>query len=147
MGAMQHVEVSRSFSQPIEVVFRRYTDHSSWGEWAGLGRVWLASEGTGERNGIGCVRGFSLSPGLREQVIVFEPPRRMEYRVIAGAFPLTDHHGEVDFDPDGAGTRVIWRVSFRSRIPLTGGLVRRGLTMLFNRILANLARDLDRRGS
>ena len=145
MGAMQQVEVSRSFPQPIDVVFRRYTDHSSWGEWAGLGSVWLASEGTDERDGVGCVRAFSASPGLREQVIVFEPPRRMEYRVVAGAFPLTDHHGIVEFEPDGAGTRVVWRVSFRSRLPLTGGLVRRGLTMLFNRVLARLAADLAQR--
>lgn len=147
MGAMQHVEVSRSFPQPIEVVFRRYTDHTSWGEWTGLGPVWLASEGSGERDGVGCVRAFSRAPGLREQVIVFEPPRRMEYRVVAGAFPLADHHGVVEFEPDGAGTRVLWRVDFRSRIPLTGGLVRRGLTLLFDRILANLARDLERRAA
>lgn len=144
---MQHVEVSRSFPRPIEVVFRRYTDNARWGEWVGLGPVWLAAEGTDERNGVGCVRAFSLAPGLREQVIRFEPPHRMEYRVIAGAFPLADHHGEVVFEPDGAGTRVIWRVSFRSRIPLTGGLIRRGLTMLFNRILANLAADLARRAA
>jgi len=109
--------------------------------------VWLAAEGTHERNGVGCVRAFSLAPGLREQVIRFEPPQRMEYRVIAGAFPLADHHGEVVFEPDGAGTRVIWRVTFRSRIPLTGGLIRRGLTILFNRVLANLATDLARRAA
>lgn len=145
MGAMQQVEVSRTFSQPIDVVFRRYTDHAKWGEWAGLGKVWLASEGNGEQNGVGCVRAFSLAPGLREQVIFFEPSRHMQYQVIAGAFPLADHHGEVEFQPDGAGTRVIWRVRFRSRIPLTGGIVRRGLGLLFKRVLANLAADLDRR--
>lgn len=145
MGAMQQVEVSRTFPQPIEVVFRRYTDHRSWGEWAGLGTVWLAREGVGERDGVGCVRAFSLAPGLREEVFEFEAPRRMVYRVVAGAFPLADHRGVVEFEPDGAGTRVVWRVEFRSRIPLTGGLVRRGLTGLFNRILANLADDLARR--
>jgi hypothetical protein len=69
----------------------------------------------------------------------------MEYRVVAGAFPLADHHGIVEFEPNGAGTRVVWRVSFRSRLPLTGGLVRRGLTMLFNRVLARLAADLAQR--
>lgn len=147
MGAMQLVEVTRSFPWPIEVVFRRYTDHAKWGEWVGLGPVWLAAEGADERNGVGCVRAFSLAPGLREQVTAFEPPFRMEYRVVAGAFPLADHHGEVVFEEDGAGTRITWRVSFRSRLPLTGVLIRRGLTMLFNRVLANLARDLERRAA
>lgn len=141
---MQLVEVTRSFPWPIEVVFRRYTDHAKWGEWVGLGPVWLAAEGSDERNGVGCVRAFKLAPGLREQVIRFEPLQRMEYRVVAGAFPMADHHGEVVFEPDGAGTRITWRVRFRSRIPLTGGLIRRALTMLFNRVLANLDRDLGR---
>jgi len=144
---MQHVEVSRSFPHPIEVVFQRYTDHAKWGEWAGLGPVWLAADGDGERNGVGCVRAFSLAPGLREQVLTFEPLRRMEYRVIRGAFPMADHHGAVLFEPDGAGTRITWRVDFRSRLPLTGGLARRFLIALFERVLARLAADLDRRAA
>lgn len=145
MGAMHRVEVSRSFPQPLEVVFRRYTDHTRWGEWAGFGPVWLAAEGSPERDGVGCVRAFSRAPGLRERITRFEPPRHMDYRIVSGNFPMADHLGEVEFEPQGAGTRVNWRVTFRSRLPLVGSLIERGLRMLFERVLANLARDLDRR--
>ncbi len=143
---MRNVEVQRLFNHPIERVWARYTDHVGWSEWAGMGAVRLEREGAPERDGVGSVRAFAASPGLREEVTVFEPPRHMEYRVIRGAFPLADHHGDVRFEADGSGTRVIWRVSFRSRIPGLGWPVERALTVLFRRMLAGLARDLDRRG-
>jgi uncharacterized protein YndB with AHSA1/START domain len=142
---MQRVEVQRVVDHPIETVFRRYTDHAGWSEWAGMGRVRLARKGSPDENGVGSVRAFSASPGLREEVTCFEPPTRMEYRVIQGAFPLADHHGEVIFAPEGKGTRVTWTVSFRSKIPGLGWVVERALTVLFRRILAGFARDLDTR--
>src|SRR5262249_16665229 len=92
-----------------------------------------------DRNGVGAVRAFLLAPGLREEVTRFEPPERMEYRVTQGAYPLTDHHGEVLFTPDGGGTRVTWTVTFRSKLPPVGGLAAAGLTLLFKRILSRLA--------
>jgi hypothetical protein len=153
MTAPNHVDVQRLFSHPIERVFRRYTDHAGWSDWAGMGPVTLVREGSPDRNGVGSVRAFSAAPGLREEVIAFEPPAapdspsaRMEYRVIQGAFPLTDHHGEVLFSPQGPSTLVTWRVSFRSRVPGLGWPLERGLGALFRRMLGGLARDLDRRG-
>jgi len=108
------------------------------------------------------VRAFSAAPGLREEVVRFEPPSLMEYRVIQGPVPMDQHHGEVRFVPEesghdggdpllnapgpaGHGTRVTWRVSFRSRVPGLGWLLERGLTVMFGRMLGSLARDLDRR--
>jgi uncharacterized protein YndB with AHSA1/START domain len=141
---MRRIEIERAFDHPIERVFRRYTDHAGWTAWAGLGRVWRERDGSPERDGVGCVRAFSLSPGLREEVTRFDPPRRMEYRVTRGAAPIADHHGEVLFAPEGQGTRVTWRVTFRARIPGTGWALERGLGLLFRAILARLARDLGR---
>jgi uncharacterized protein YndB with AHSA1/START domain len=142
---MHDVRVERSFEHPIDAVFDRYTDHVGWSEWAGVGQVRLAREGTPERDGVGCVRAFAVPASLQEEVTAFERPRRMEYRVIRGAFPMTDHRGEVLFAPEGAGTRVTWRVSFRWRLPGTGWLVDRALAAFFRRVLDALARDLDRR--
>ena len=142
---MNQVNVERVIPHPIDKVFARYTDHPGWTDWAGAGPVRLAREGSPHRFGVGAVRSFALVPGLREEVTAFEPPRRMEYRVTQGAFPLADHHGEVLFSPEGDGTRVTWRVSFRSRIPGTGKLLTLGLEALFKRMLASLERDLDKR--
>ncbi len=105
---MRRVEVDRLFPHPTGRVFQRYTDHVGWSEWAGLGRVRLTREGAPDRNGVGAVRAFSVAPGLREEVTVFEPPAagasspaRMEYRVTRGPVPMADHRGEVIFTPEG----------------------------------------------
>jgi uncharacterized protein YndB with AHSA1/START domain len=140
---VEHIEVERLIPHPIERVFSRYTDHVAWSTWAGLGPVRRVRDGSPDPNGVGSVRAFASAPGLREEVIVFEPPRRQEYRVTQGAFPLADHHGEVTFTPEGAGTLVTWRVSFRSKVPGLGWPVARGIAALFRFMLRRLARDLD----
>lgn len=141
---MNHVEVTRELSHPRARVFARYTDHERWGEWTGLGRVRLVKDGAPERDGIGAIRAFAAAGPLREEVTGYEAPSRMTYRIAAGGFPITDHHGEVVFEETGAGTRVTWRVRFRSRLPGTGWLIERGLRRLFTTLLGRLARDLDR---
>lgn len=137
------VEAERFIPHPIERVFHRYTDHEGWSDWAGLGRVRLASEGTPERNGVGAVRTFSLSPGLREEVFAFEPPVLMEYKVTAGLPILRDHHGAVRFYAEEGGTRVVWRVTFRP-VPVIGGVLRKSLVLLFKTMLKRLEKDLNR---
>jgi uncharacterized protein YndB with AHSA1/START domain len=145
MAGKEVVTVERSFDHPVEEVFRRYTDHEGWSRWAGFGKVRLVREGTPERNGLGSVRAFRISPGLREEVTRFEPPARMEYQVVAGPVPMTDHLGEVMFEREGEGTRVTWRVSFRPTLPGAGWVMRQGLQVIFKRALAGLARDLRER--
>lgn len=140
---MQRVAVERLIPHPVEQVFRRYTDNAGWSRWAGVGPVRLVREGAPDKDGVGAVRAFTVAPGLREEVIVFEPPRRQEYQIIQGAFPITDHHGQVIFTEEGRGTLVSWEVTFRSRVPGVGALLERGLKVFFRRILRRLARDLD----
>jgi hypothetical protein len=63
----------------------------------------------------------------------------MTYRIVKG-FPLVrDHFGEVDFEPDGDGTLIIWRCRLQSRIPGLGGPIRRAVTRMFARALDGLA--------
>ena len=142
---MNHVEVTRVLPHPIDRVFARYTDHVGWGEWTGLGPVRLAREGTPHRDGVGCVRAFPRAGSLQEEVLVYEPPTRMEYSMIQGPVPMSDHRGVVRFEPEGEGTRVTWTVDYRWRIPGTGWLSDLGLRLLFERLLAALERDLDAR--
>lgn len=138
---MQHVEVERRFPAPPQEVWDVYTDHAGWTQWAGLGRAWLEREGHTDRNGVGAVRGFA-SGGVKvlEEVLEFEPPKRMTYRIVKGGLPMRDHLGEVLFEPDGDGTRVVWRCRFESRIPGLGGLLQRFITRIFRNALAGLAR-------
>jgi uncharacterized protein YndB with AHSA1/START domain len=138
---MQRVEVREVIPAPPQVVWDRYTDHVSWTQWAGIGKVRLVREGEPPPNGVGCVRAIS-SGGVevQEEVVSFEPPRRMTYRLIKGAVPLRDHFGEVTFEPHADGTLVTWRCQFQSRIPGLGGLSRLFITRLFRTALTGLSR-------
>jgi hypothetical protein len=64
----------------------------------------------------------------------------MTYRLVGGVPLLRDHLGEVRFEPDGDGTRVVWRCRFESRIPGLGGLLRALVTRMFRQALEGLAR-------
>jgi len=139
---MQQVEVERRFDAPPAQVWRVYTDHAGWSAWAGLGSSRLATEGHPDRNGVGAVRCFTTGPtSVYEEVLSFEPPKRMTYRVVRGGIPImTNHFGEVLFEPDGAGTRLIWRCRFDSSVPGLGAPMRWLITRLFTRALAGLAK-------
>lgn len=138
---MQKFEVQQVIDAPVQVVWDRYTDHASWTEWAGLGQVRLVREGAPLRNGVGCVRAISNGPlTVYEEVVSFDPPRRMTYRLVRGPVPMKDHFGEVLFEPNGHGTLVTWRCQFNSAIPGLGGLFRVLIARMFRSTLAKLAR-------
>jgi SAM-dependent methyltransferase/uncharacterized protein YndB with AHSA1/START domain len=142
LRGMQQVEVERRFEASPAQVWKVYTDHAGWSAWAGLGRARLATEGSPDRNGVGAVRCFTTGGvSVFEEVLSFEPPKRMTYRVVRGGIPIMkDHLGEVVLEPDGAGTRLIWRCRFGSRIPGLGAPMRWMVTRLFRQALEGLAR-------
>jgi len=135
---VQHVEVEHRYPQSPQEAWDVYTDHAGWKQWASTPGSRLVKEGVSERNGAGAVRGFI--GGLREEILDFEPPRRMTYRVIAGSFPIRNHHGEVELEPVGEGTRLIWRCRFESKIPGLGPLLERFVSWTFSRSLAGMER-------
>ena len=138
---MQQIEVQQFIAAPVETVWDRYTDHVSWTDWAGVGRVRLERAGVPAPNGVGCVREIS-NLKIYEEVLSFDRPRRMTYRIVRGAVPIRDHRGEVVFDARGGGTLVTWRCQFDSRIPGLGGATRAVLTRVFRNVLHGLARRL-----
>jgi uncharacterized protein YndB with AHSA1/START domain len=137
---MATVEVERILDAPPETVFERYTDHAGWSSWAGIGTVRLARSGAPTPNGVGAVREFDKARGLQEQVLEFEPPRRMVYTVVRGGFPITGHRGEVTFEPHPRGTRLVWRASFGSKIPFTARPMAAFITRMFDMLLSRFER-------
>jgi hypothetical protein len=141
---MQKVEVQQMIAAPVRQVWERYTDHVSWSEWAGMGRVRLDREGVPPPNGVGCVR--AIGPAVAtafEEILSFEIPQRMTYRVIRGGIPIKDHLGEVLFEAQGDATLITWRCRFNSRVPGLGPFLRVLVSSLFRRALASLARDQE----
>ncbi|MDJ0785345.1 MAG: SRPBCC family protein [Myxococcota bacterium] len=138
---MGRIEVERVFDASPEDVWAVYTDHAGWSRWAGLGPSRLERPGDEEPNGVGAIR--LLGPGIgaaREEVVAFEPPKLMIYRLIGGPLPLRNHEGQVRFEPEGSGTRVVWRCRFDAP-PGTGWLLDRAIEGVFRRALAGLARQ------
>lgn len=132
----QRVEVEHRYNATPDAVWEIYVDHARWNEWAGVGASRLVTEGSSDRNGVGAVRGFS--GGTLEEVLSFEPPKRMTYTLTAGLFPIKNHLGEVTLEADGDGTLLRWRCEFDSKIPGMGGLFRRMITRMFTGALAGL---------
>jgi uncharacterized protein YndB with AHSA1/START domain len=141
---VKKVEVRQRIEAPVQKVWDRYTDHVSWTDWAGMGKVRLEREGTPAPNGVGCVRVISSAGvSVHEEVLSFDRPHRMTYRVVKGGIPIKNHLGEVTFEPEGTATLVTWRCQFDSRIPGLGGLFRALITRLFRNALRGLARELN----
>ncbi len=139
--AMVSVEVCRRIPAGREEVWRVYSDYESWSTWAGIGRVRLARQGTGNRNGVGCLRRISTGGvSVDEEIVEFDPPRHLAYRVVRGGIPIKNHLGEVDFEEEEGGTRVRWRCRFDSRVPGLGFLWRAIVGLVFRRVLSALER-------
>ena len=138
------IELTQFVAAAPEKVFAFYTDHEGWTRWAGVREVVLRQKGDPPPNGLGAIRVIrARGMAFEEEITAFEPPRRMGYRLVAGA-PVRDHSGEVRFEPDGAGTRVTWTIRFRPLVPGTGWLLRRVLEREVRGVLAALAENVSR---
>jgi uncharacterized protein YndB with AHSA1/START domain len=138
------IEVTQAIAAPPDKVFAIYTDHVGWQDWAGVKEVVLRQTGDPPPNGLGAIRVIrARGMAIEEEITAFEPPRRLGYRLVAGA-PVRDHAGEVRFEPDAAGTRVTWTVRFRPLVPGTGWLLRRVLERGLREVLTALAENASR---
>ena len=136
---MHEIRIQGEVPAPPQRVWDLYTDHCGWEKWAGVREVVLRQPGNPAPNGVGASRVLrSRGIAVEEEVIAFEPPRRMVYRLVAGA-PIRNHQGEVRFSPSATGTLVEWTVRFDPLIPFTGALVSRVIRAFLRDILKRLA--------
>ncbi|MGH7894408.1 MAG: SRPBCC family protein [Candidatus Binatia bacterium] len=137
---MPEVFMQQRFGAGPERVFDAMTDHAGFGRWM-KADIWVERQGTPPPNGLGAVR-VVTARGLtvREEIVRWEAPQAMDYRVIAGA-PFRDHLGEIRLVPDGDGTRVDYRIRFAWPWYLGGSVVARLVARTLEReISAGLAR-------
>jgi uncharacterized protein YndB with AHSA1/START domain len=137
---MQNVEVTRTLPARPEQIWKVYTDHAGWTEWAGISHSSLFVEGKPDKNGTGAVRRLgTYGFYAHEEILEFEPPRRMTYRVVKGGLGMKNHLGEVLFEPDGDETRITWRCRFESKIPGFSRIMRGIVIRVFTDALNGLA--------
>ncbi len=136
---MHEIRIQGEVPAPPQRVWDLYTDHTGWETWAGVDEVVLRQAGDPAPNGVGASRVLrARGIAVEEEVIAFEPPRRMVSRLVAGA-PVRNHEGEVRFSPSATGTLVEWTMRFDPLIPFTGALVARVMRRVLRDILERLA--------
>jgi uncharacterized protein YndB with AHSA1/START domain len=105
---------------PQTVVWDVMTDHMLYARWTSARGVAMEQHGSPHPNGVGAIRVFDSGPlKVREEVLDFEPPTRMVYRLASG-LPVRDYRSEMRLEADGEITVMTWSSSFEPRIPLTG---------------------------
>lgn len=135
------VVIEHHFASDPATVFAFFADHEQFGRlWPG--RTRRIATGQDDPNGVGSVREIRLGPvRFEETVVTFQRPHLIEYTVTRGS-PIKNHHGRIEFHPEGTGCRIDYRIRFDGRFPLIGALVARNLPRDFTAGLAAVGADL-----
>ena len=137
---VQGFEIETTIAAPPASVWELLANHRGWADWAGVREVVLRQEGDPPPNGLGAIRVLRLRGlALEEEILGFDPPKRMSYRLSAG-LPIRDHAGEIELEPAGDGTALRWTVRFRPSVPGTGWLLRAALERGVRDVCDRLAR-------
>ncbi len=137
---MQEFSLQGTVAAPPDSVWRVFTDHCRYTEWAGVQEVVLRQRGDPPPNGLGCIRVMrSRGIAIEEEITAFEPPKFLAYRLVGG-LPVRNYEAEVRLDPCDSGTRILWSVHFEPWIQFTGRLLARVIQSGLQDILDRLAR-------
>lgn len=139
----------RTTTAPPEAVFEAISDHRALPDYTPLRRVELEKEGETAPNGVGAIRVLhAVGPAIREEVLEYEPPTRLVYRILSGA-PLRDHLGTVTVEPaevDGRdGSRVVWAIDSTPTVPIGKGVVTAVLKAAVKGLLDGSVKEAERR--
>ncbi|WP_436771864.1 SRPBCC family protein [Yinghuangia sp. YIM S09857] len=123
-------EATARSSAPPEAIWALLADGPNWPTWTPIGAYKLERPGPADRDGLGSIRIFSTkrptgTVHLREEIVEFEPGKRLRYVVHSG-LPVRGYEGTVELFPDSDGTTITWSSVFEAN-PLLGRLVRRSL--------------------
>jgi uncharacterized protein YndB with AHSA1/START domain len=101
---MATIDCSRTVAAPAETLFEVLADHRGMAALTRFRSVEIERPGEPPPNGLGAIRSLRLlGPPVREEIIDFEPPRKLSYRMLSGA-PVRNHVGTIDLEPVTAGT-------------------------------------------
>lgn len=113
--------VRHTIPAPIDEVFARLSDHAGYIAFKGIKDARLLKRGSDHRNGLGAVRRIDLgATWFEEEITAFDPPHRMDYRILRSRPPIEHELGSIRLEETAQGTEVTWMSRFRIRIPLIG---------------------------
>ena len=132
---MQTIDVNTHIHAPIERVWDLFSDYEGYTILKGVSMSRLLEEGSEERNGVGAVREVRvLGVTFVEDIVTFDTPHRLEYRVKKSTIPIKHEIGTMDFTTCGTATDVHWVSHFDIPIPLIGGILAPIMCRIFNAV-------------
>ncbi|HKJ36815.1 MAG TPA: SRPBCC family protein [Solirubrobacterales bacterium] len=144
---MATLDFSRTVAAPPETVWEVVADLRGMSDFTRFRRVELEREGDPPPNGVGAIRVLHLvGPPVREEIIAFEPPRRLAYRMLSGV-PVKAHVGTVELEAAGEGTRMSYVVETTPKIPVIGFAVVALLRRIIEDIAAGIAAEAETRAA
>ena len=137
---MPHYKIvlNQEFQKPIDEVFDALADHNRLGQIFGV-PVKRIKDGTDTPNGVGSIRRIGPWPiGTQETVTALKPNEKIDYRISRFGGPMRKHRGNLSFEGDEKGCRLVWTIEFDA-LPGLGGLVKQTLAKGLGRGLKRFA--------
>jgi hypothetical protein len=136
---LQVVEHELKANAPPATVFALLLDGSTWPSWSPIDSFELVQKGDGEPEGVGAVRIFRTGRHVsRERLTMVKPNERFYYELISG-LAVREYRSLVKLEPSGEGTNIVWRSTFRGKVPATGWIYKRQLGAFIGLTLNGLA--------
>jgi uncharacterized protein YndB with AHSA1/START domain len=129
--SQQVVQINVDFPAPVTTVFAFFGDHEKMSMILGA-KVKRIKDGEDSPNGKGSVRRFYLLLPIEETVTAYKENELIEY-TISNNMPLKNHKGTMKFSEQGGITSLDYNIVFESKIPLTGGFIRKALELVILR--------------
>jgi uncharacterized protein YndB with AHSA1/START domain len=144
--SIDQVEARHEVRAPAAVIWAALADSRGWPAWSPNDSAELLREGDPPPDGVGAVRVFHTGRiTVTEEITAFEPERRVAYKLLKG-IPVRDYVGEVTLTPsadDPDVTVLVWRSSWRPKLPFTRRALRRGFGNVVDEWGTALARHAE----
>jgi uncharacterized protein YndB with AHSA1/START domain len=142
-----HATSTTTVSSPVDRVWEVLADHEGMSRWAPGLTVALRAEGATDRNGVGAVRVIDApgpAPSIVEEIVAFEPGRRLGYRALSGV-PLKNYGGEVVLRDLGGRTEITYTITADERVPFLERAAAKAISFaLLTALARRVARDQAR---
>lgn len=140
---MPAIHIRQRFHAPIDKTFAVVTRHRMMADNLPLLNIEVVRHCDGQAEGLDSVRamGIGLFKPLKEKVVIYEPPYRLEYKVVGVVAKLIKrHHGILEFSQSGDDTLVDWHIHLESSPRMLNKLVLSALDRSIRLALAKQAK-------
>lgn len=120
----QTIDFRLAFPCSVSVLYARLSDHERLGDfWPGKFVLIQPAPGP-DKNGAGAVRRIRVAGSSFEETVLRSIPNQLiEYTVSRGG-PVKNHLGTMRFAAQGSGCELHYTITFESKLPLAGPLIK-----------------------